>query len=217
MEENGYEEFQKFSTREQAADVADMLSRNHITSVLDELPGLAYVLSSNAVKEYHVKLQPRDFDKANALLLKQSTERFEEVDMRRYLHSFTDAELMEIVQKPDEWSRVDFMCAQRLLKNRGKEVSEAQLAKLQKERLAYLAQPETVSIPWIVLLYAFALLGGPIAVFSGWHLMRHQKILPNGKKVRSYSSTTRAHGLAMLIIGILAIVAWVSFWMVTKL
>ena len=208
MDNTTYLEFQKFSDREQAEELTGILSRNGIASVLDELPGYAYVLSSNPAKEFHVKLKAEDFERANALLLAQSARQIESVDKRYYLHTFTDFELEEIVAKPDEWNDFDFLAAQKILKERGRETGPAKLAQLQKERLAFLATPETVPVHWIILGYAIGLLGGPIAIFSGWHLMTHKKTLPNGKRVPSYSNATRKHGVFMLATGIVSLIIW---------
>ena len=217
MNNKEYLQFQKFNSYEQAVEMADMLSRNGITSVLDEVPGMAYVLSSNPEKEYHIKLLSSDFEKANSFLLAQSARQIESVDKNYYLNRFTDDELMEIICKPDEWNEFDFLYAQKILKERGEEISPAKLAQLQTERLNYLAKPETVSMPWIVLGYAIGLLGGAIAIFSGWHLLRHKKTLPNGKQVPSYSQASRKHGMIMMVTGMLCLIGWVVYQIFAKL
>lgn len=217
MEETNYLEFRKFNTREQAIDMADILSQNDITSVLNELPGIAYILSSNPAKEYRIKLLPQDFEKANALLLSQSAVGLEEVDKSYYLNRFTDEELTEIITKADEWNKYDFTYALKILKDRGKEVSASQLSQIQNQRLTDLAKPETVAMPYIVVGYLIALLGGLFAMFGGWHLVTHKKTLPNGKRVKSYSSSSRTHGMIMLVTGIVCFFGWVTLLILTKL
>ena len=214
MKNTPYLEFKKFTSIEQANELTEMLGKNSIDFVLDELPGTAYVLSSNPTKEYHVKLLPKDFEKVKSLLLEQSARKIETIDKRYYLNSLSDEELKDIVAKPEEWNEFDFLAAQKILKERGKEINPAQLAEMQKERSILLAKPETVTLPWIILGYAIGLLGGPIAILSGWHLLRHKKTLPNGKTVSSYSSYTRTHGLIMMMLGIISLLSWIIIWIV---
>ena len=216
MDSIKFSEFQKFSEREQAVALYDILNKNGINCVLEEVSG-SYILGASSSVNYYIKLVPQDFEKARGLLLNQSARQVEFVDKRYYLNSFTDEELMEIVLKEDEWSAFDFLCAQKILKERGTEVSAEFVAKVQKERLAFLAQPEKISRYWILRGYMAALGGGIFAIWSGWHLLRHKKILPNGKRVHSYSYGDRKHGMIMFALGILCLLIWITILIVIKL
>ena len=125
----------------------------------------------------------------------------ETVDKDHYLFGFTDEELFEIISKPDEWNEFDFQLAKKILRERGKEINQDTINLLKKQRLNDLAKPEEGQRNWIYAGYIFALLGGLIGVFIGWHLSTYRKTLPNGQQVYGYKQEDRKHGRRIWIKG----------------
>jgi hypothetical protein len=133
----------------------------------------------------------------------------ENIDKEYYLFDFTDEELIEIVEKQDEWNQYDYLLALRLLKERGKEIDSAFIDNIRKQRIRDLAMPEESQKNWIYAGYLIALLGGVLSIFIGWHLLTHKKTLPDGSRVYGYSVSDRKHGNRIFLLGIICFVLWV--------
>ena len=205
--------FQKFSSRDKAAELIDVLKTNDIIfEVLDNPPTV--VLSLYGVQEPDeiiIKLRQTDFTKANDLLNKIAQDNLANLNKDHYLFEFTDEELLEILQKSDEWSKDDYLIAQKILIDRGKKYSKEQLIDFKRQRLQTLAKPESGNKLWTVLGYIFALFGGLFGVFIGWHLIAFKKTLPNGQKVLAYDKQSQKHGQNILIIGIVCFIGWLVY------
>jgi len=204
--------FQRFGSKELATPIIEVLEENNISYELEE-DKLSYDpshLSGNSLPIYLLKIPNTEFDRVNTLLLKANTNT--EIDEQHYLNSFTDAELMEILLKPDEWSRADYLLAQTLLKQRGKEVNDDLLAALRKQRIEDLSQPENART-WIAIGYFASICGGLLGVFTGFHLWTSKKTLPNGERVYHFKKEDRKQGFYIFIAGIFFII----FWLIVRL
>lgn len=205
-----YLTFQKLSTQDLADEFAELLSANNIDFVIEDTSGFDTTFTNSEVnKEFRVKLKKEDFEKANTLLLQISAKQLNNVDKDYYLFDFTDDELIEVVTKPDEWGQFDYLLAQQLLKERGKEIKPELADALRKQRLKELAKPEENQKSWIYAGYALALFGGLFSIFMGWHFLTHQKTLPNGDRVYGYTTSDRKHGIRIFILGIIFLLFWV--------
>ncbi len=215
MTDEQYLTFQKFNDEGLATELTEVLEQNNIEFIVDDTQNFDPSFSNSEInKEFRVKLKKEDFEKANTLLLEISVKQLENVDKNYYLFKFTDEELIEIVAKADEWSQYDFILAQRILKERGKEIKPELADALRKQRLQELAKPEEGQQTWIYAGYTFALLGGLISIFIGWHLLSYKKTLPNGDRVYGYSASDRKHGNRIFLIGIIFIVFWSIVWII---
>jgi hypothetical protein len=197
--------YKKFYEQDRANGLTEILADNGIDfeltedrESLDSLYG-----DKQFSKQYFVKINGDDFKKVDSILLKLSEKELETVDKDHYLYSFTDEELFEIVSKPDEWNEFDFQLSKKILHERGKEINQDTIDLLKKQRLNDLAKPEEGQRNWIYAGYLFALLGGLLGVFIGWHLSTYRKTLPNGQQVYGYKQADRVHGRRIWIIGII--------------
>jgi hypothetical protein len=195
--------FQKFNDQIAALELATLLKQNNIEYLLEDYsPNFDVTFANNELtKEFRIKIQKHDFENVDSILQQISLEQIGTVDNDYYLFDFTDEELMEIISKKDEWGSFDFLLAQKLLKERGKEVTPEVVELLKKQRLSALTKPEQSQKSLIIAGYIMAFLGGLLGVFIGWHLLTHKKTLPNGERVFSYSQTDRKHGNRIVIIG----------------
>lgn len=157
-------------------------------------------------QEYRVKLKSEDFEKANAVLIKEASVQLDEVDRGHYLFTFGDEELMEVISKRDEWSNYDFLLAQKILKERGKVLGNAELADLEEKRLQELNKFEPINPGWIYAGFLLALLGGIFGIMMGWFISSNTKTLPNGETMYCYSDADRKKGRVMLVVGIVVLV-----------
>ncbi len=205
--------FQKFNDRMAAAELTAFLEENNIEYLLDEdstAIGLGNTFGSSELsREFRVKLQKDDFLKVDQLLQENTKTQLENIDRSYYLFDFTDEELLEIIVKRDEWGHFDFLLAQKLLKERGKEVNGDLVALLRKQRITDLSKQETLPIAWIYAGYIASLFGGILGFMIGWHLSSHKKTMPNGELVNAFSVRDRELGKQMMIFGGICLVIWV--------
>ena len=197
--------FQKFNDKEALLELETLFNDNNIEYLIEDAsanfdPSFA---NSELSKEFRIKLKKQDFEKADNLLQQISLSQIDSVDKDYYLFNFTDLELMEVITKRDEWGHLDFILAQKILKERGKEIKPEVVELLKKQRLEELAKPEENQKAWIYAGYITAVLGGFLGIFIGWHLSTYKKTLPNGDRVYGYSQSDRKHGNRILIIGVI--------------
>lgn len=135
------------------------------------------------------------------MLLEDSVKKLDEIDTDYYLFGFSNDELLDLIAKSDEWSKLDYLLAQKILRDRGQGLSEEELEAIKMERIAELSKPEENQQKRIVAGYVFAVLGGFVGMFIGWHLLTHKKTLPNGDSVFAYVPKDRKQGRIIFILG----------------
>ena len=207
--------YQKFNDPALANDLAELLDGHNIPfRIQEETSGFdpSFVMS-NAAVDYAVKIKSADFEKANQLRKEYETKNLDSVETDYYLFGFTDDELMEVLTKADEWSTFDVVLGRKILVERGKNISDADITAINKRRIEELRVPETSQSIWIVLGYIFALMGGVMGLFIGWYLKSHKKTLPDGEKVYAHTEQDRWHGKTIFYIAI----AGTIFWLIVKL
>jgi hypothetical protein len=167
--------------------------------------------------EFRIKLLPEDFARVNKLLENHYKEQLDSVDSSYYLFYFSDEELMEIISKFDEWGHMDQVLAQKILKERNKEIPSEIVTLLKKSRLNELEKPEAAPRYLLYLGYFASALFGLIGFFIGCHLSYFKKPLPNGKQMYVYREQDRNHGTRMLLIGTATLVLFVFLsWIYDK-
>jgi len=197
--------FRNFPTLNQAKEIELLLNKNNIKTLLgDNIPPLDVTFSGSTLQnQYEIKIDQSDFEKAEAVLEKDTENLLDTIDKDYYLLSYTNEELYEILLNSDEWNVFDYKLAQKLLTDRGKTIDSEMLTSLKKERLKILAKPEENQKPWIIAGYIFALLGGGIGIVIGYSLWRSKKTLPNGERIHSYNAEDRKNGLRIFLISII--------------
>ncbi|MBD3582643.1 hypothetical protein [Flavobacterium selenitireducens] len=205
--------FERFTHKHAAQALAKFFEENGIDYVVtDESPNLDSSFTGNSENEFRVKLKPEDFERAHKLLEDSVLGDLEDLPQDYYLYSFSDKELFDVVSAKDEWSAFDFMLARKILKDRGKSVSEQELSEMNKARIEALSQPDKPDgflnfIGWISVI-----LGGVLGLLIGWYLSSHRKTLPNGQSVFAFSATDRNKGKAMFRWSIVSVIAWIAIW-----
>lgn len=210
---NQFLKFQTFNNKKLAAELGQILESNKIDFLLEDNilsfdPTFANNSSGN---EFIIKLRMQDFERADKLLEKINETDTNEIDNDYYLFNFTDEELFELIEKRDEWSHFDFVLAKKILQKRGNDITDEKIEKIRENRIAELSKPEKSQKKYIIAGYIFALLGGLLGVFIGWHLSTYKKTLPNGTQVFAYSENDRKQGNRILKIGLLFFIVSILF------
>jgi hypothetical protein len=166
-------------------------------------------------RQLSVKLKTEDFEKADRISLNNFEKLFVVLNEEYYLFEFSNDELLEVLRKRDEWSRFDYFLSQKILKDRGEEVSRDVLDELKNERIYDLSHPERPQSALVVVGYISSFLGGLLGVFIGWHLLTYKKSLPNGNKVHGYLNKDRNHGGYIFLFGVVFFIVWIIVRIVT--
>lgn len=200
--------FQKYNEKVYAFESGELLKDNNIDYLIEESPArFAPTFVGNALeKEFAIKIKKNDFIKVEKIQEEIILKQLEYVDSDYYLLQFSDQELMEILTNRYEWGQFDFLLAQKLLKERGKEVNPEIVGLLKDQKLKELSKREKSETVWIVAGYISAMLGGLIGIFIGLQLLTYKKTLPNGDVIHVYSESDRKQGLIILSIGIVVII-----------
>lgn len=194
--------YEKFATIGELKEFVELLQENNIPYELEDDVQLFDASFANIShhRDYRIQLLPEDFDRVNELRNNLADVELHEIDPDYYLFQFTDEELIDLISKQDEWSPFDFQLAQKILKNRGREISSEEIHELKEQRIEQLSQPEKDSKPWVIIGYICAFLFPFFGIIMGIYMLSSKKALPNGQKVYSFSQSTRNSGMIILLI-----------------
>ena len=103
------------------------------------------------------------------------------------------------------------MLARKILAERGKVVSDEAISAIHEERIEELKSPEPPQTSWIIIGYLFALLGGVLGIFIGWHLMTYKKTLPDGERVYDYTERDRKQGRIIFYLAVIVTALCVGY------
>ena len=142
---NTYSTYRIFSNVDQAKELVDMLEETLVLYQVEDSSLEAVLAPTDSVqKEIRVKLRQEDFSRVDSLLESIALSSLSQVSSDHYLFEFSDEELYEVLVKSDEWGKNDYVLAQKILQERGKEINKEKLVELQKTRMENLARPEEV-------------------------------------------------------------------------
>jgi len=204
---NEYTSFQSFSSEEEADVLIDLLAQNGIDSVLVRSKPVAdeVIIGSDLDNRVYIKIKRSDFKHANQVIEEQIKENISQINEDYYLYSFSNGELLEIINKSDEWSKQDFFIAKKILAERNVPLSDEAISEITWKRVTEISQPEKSPGSWIILGYFLAFFGGLFGLLFGLPYMTAKKILPDGTKVFVYDHGTRTHGRNIFIISCVSI------------
>ncbi|MBH8559921.1 hypothetical protein [Hymenobacter negativus] len=207
--------FQSFPSAEAAQPLLTMLRQRAIpfetgTDTGEPVFNPAFTFN-NTYATFVVKLHGADFEWVRRLQEEANRDALASLSPDHYLFSFSDAELFDLLAKPDEWSPLDVSLAGQLLRQRGRDVSADAVRLLREHRVVEQNQPERNNTGRIRLGYLFALLGGFGAIFMGWELYSHKKTLNDGRQIPGYSARDRVHGLRIMTLGAASLILWIAW------
>lgn len=206
----------KFETSDEAAVLLEILKNNNIEFMLEDNSASDDVTStygSQVQGQYDVKIKQNDFEKVNKILEKEAAETAEKLPNDYYLYNFNVTELYEILDRFDEWNETDYLLAQKLLLQKGEQITE-DVIRLKKEmRINQLKEPQKAEQGWLIFGYITMVLGGFFGIFIGYYLSQFKKMIPNGEKVYVYDETARKNGKIMFSLGIIFVIIWVVVYL----
>ncbi len=214
MEEN-FVTYRKFIFKDDALDLIEILKENNIDYVLDDNSSRLDSSFGNDdnTKQFVLKIEKENFKRVEELEEKSISKSLDNVDKNYYLFESSDEDLIEIVLKKEEWNKFDYLLAQKILKERGKEINQDLIKAINKRRVEDL-KTEEASPKWLIFIgYLFSILGGFIGIFIGLYLMNYKKTLPNGETIYGFGKEDRNSGKNVFICSIMGII----FWLVVRI
>ncbi len=219
-----YEFFRDFFNAEQAAVFAMLLDEKGIPYKLEKNRTLleGTITGYGLVPHSVVKLRTADFGKVNRMLTESASKDINFIE-NHYFQAYKAAELLEVVQKPDEWTPEDVAVARYLLDKHGVAIPEEQVEAYRLERTAAMKAGKLVN-PALVVLYLIFILAGAyllsvfillVGIGLGLFYWQDNTIDNEGNKFFTFEESTRNLGLLVLIISGLCMVGWASspFWL----
>ena len=197
--------FRTFKDAPAAEDLAEWLRLQGIAAEVSDTSGYFDPSFAHSIlsREWTVRIGAEDFTKAGAELRHFYDQRLSSVPDDYYLFAFSDAELEEILEKPDEWGDLDYALARHILQTRGRQLPDEALQALRLARYEALSRPEADPSGGMVTWgYVLAVFAGFIGSLIGWHLMNGRKILPDGKSVPRYTAAAAVQGRRIFRLGI---------------
>ena len=206
--------FHSFPDPDLVIDFAEKLSDASIEFEIERVSSILAdnIIGTSSAAGVIIKLRSKDFEKAHGVLSDYYKTQRDLVDKDYYLFGFTDEELYEILEKPDEWGYLDYQLASKILNDRGRGVDSSTLQKLKSERIKELAKPGKASSSLIILGYCFFIFAGIPSILIGRHIMRDKKTLPDGRVVSSFTEEDKKHGNRMTMLGIIFLCFIILVW-----
>lgn len=209
--------FRKIPTFEEAKEIEFLLNNEGIeTELKDDVPLVDVTFTSRTEQNPVIlKLKSEDFEKAKNILKEFDLEILKNISKDHYLYEFNDAELYDILYNPEDWNHIDYLLAQKLLRDKGHTVDDESLLKIKNEKIAKLSKPQSVSKTLINIGYVFAFLGGFAGIVIGYSIYFNKKTVSNGEQVHSYSEESRKHGQNIFYIGIIIFILLLGYKIAT--
>ncbi len=210
-----FETYKTFGSESEFEPLTELFSINNIEfQILEDKDSVDITFAGNLKIQYLLKIKQEDFDRADKLLA--SSVVYDSVNDDHYLHDFSDAELIGIFEKFDEWSKSDLVLARTILERRGKTITDSEIENYRQKRIGELSAMEKVKPRWIFLGYISAITGGFLAILIGMSVYNTKKTLPDGRKVFCYDEKSRMHGRFILYSGIVMFIFYAIRYIVTR-
>lgn len=208
--------YKKFKTKADAFELIELLNANGIEYYMEDITAsydMTFTGGAELDDKFVLKLKSTDFEKVDKMLNAIAAENIDLVVKDHYLFDFSDDELYGILEKFNEWSITDVMLAQKILNERGKNVSNESVQEIKNKRIDELRKPEKGHKGWLLFGFVSAFFGGLVGILIGHHHFRSKKTIPTGEKVFTYDAETRKIGLIIFCLGIVAFFIWIIIYM----
>jgi hypothetical protein len=219
-----YEFFRDFFNAEQAAAFVEMLDERAIPYKLETTQTLlnSTIMGHGLVPHSILKLRAADFSLVNRLLM-ETAKNDEAFIANHYFQEYKAAELLEVVQKPDEWTPEDVAVARYLLDKQGVVIPEAQVEAYRMDRSSAMKAGKSVN-PSMVIFYLLLILAAAfllsifflvVGVGLGLYYWQDTTIDSDGIKFFTFEPATRNLGLVVFGISFALLVSWAisPFWL----
>ena len=206
--------YSKFYTKEEAEEFAALLDANDIPFDTERLraPLDNIYLGEDSEPRYIVKVMQQDFGKVESLVKSEMEKQLDHLPSDYYLFQFSNEELMEVLQKSDDWNHLDQTLAKKLLAQRNVKMDTITEAAVFSEEDLYV--PARIEPGWLISAYLMAIVFPFVGIPLGLLMFRGKKTLKDGSRVPLFDKWTLNQGWILFGIGVLRTVqfSFVSFY-----
>lgn len=173
-------ELEKYQSGQELDDVVRLLEINDFEYEIENIiPDFDPSFSGKRPLElFSLKVKRSDISQINELLTSEDAKfDYNQIPSDYYLIQFTNEELLDVLLKPDEWSREDYRLSQLILEKRGKVITEDMLQKMKDKRLEDLRQPEKFDIDftWWLNILLGSVSVGLWSIYLSWGHLTFEK------------------------------------------
>lgn len=215
-----FEYYREFHTLEQARDFVHLLEGGNILYKLESPSDLLIdkaIVGEKMTPKAVLKILSRDFPRVNNLI--EGLIESQEIPPDHYLREFSDIELFNVIEYPDEWTVEDVAISRKILAERGLDVSREHIELRKRERYRLMRQGKEEPSSRIVFYLLCVILG--IALFHplfllaglgmGYYYWKDKSTDPEGLKYFTFESRTRKIGKRIFIGGLFTFAAFVLY------
>lgn len=200
--------YRSFINLQEAQALEQLLMDHDIPYDLNvpQTPLDASIIGQGIVTKATIKVFPNDVQRIDALLEKELEQNIEATLASTPLQSYTNEELYDMLQKPDEWTVENTTLAKRILADRGMPVDEAELKRLRETRIQEMRKGKKGSLSMMIFAFVAIFYGlftqlslSPlIGIFAGLYYNYAKRHDLNGTTYLEYESQTRLIGKIMI-------------------
>lgn len=213
--------YREFHALEQAQYYIPLLEENDILYKLETPSELLIdkaIVGEKLMPQVILKILPRDFSRVNRLIEDRIEK--EPIPTEHYLLAFTDLELFDILEQPDEWTIEDRALTRKILRQRGLEVSPEQIQRMKEKRYRALRQGKKESPLWLII-YLVCILAGlfffsPLFLLAGlgmgYFYWQNKDTDPEGQRYYTFEAATRRWGKYIFIGGLVVSALYAAYF-----
>lgn len=206
--------FRNFLNEDEAAQFSELLDANNVPYLLETTGTLIdkVIVGDGLVPKAILKIHPDDFKKVNKII-SEDIEKLTPAELREhYLSQLNNQELLDIFNRPDEWTIEDINIARLILKYRGVNISTEEIESLRTARFNEIRKGKKANILWLMLYFLFIVCGFFIGIVfavagfgMGYYYAYGRSTDPDGERYFTYDATTRKAGKFILFGGLIVI------------
>lgn len=216
-----FEFYRDFFNGEQADAFAELLKDNKIDYKLEKSQTLldASITGHGLVPFAVLKLRASDFSRVNQILAENARNDHHFI-ANHYFHEYKASELLDVVQKPDEWTPEDVAVARQLLENQGVSIPIEQVENFKQKRIESLKAGKSASQAWLIIYMLFVVVGAVLlspffligGVGMGLYYWKDNTVDTDGSKYFTFDEPSRKSGQVIFYLGWVLLVASIFFW-----
>ena len=216
-----FEFYRDFFNGEQAEAFVELLKENKVEFKLEKSRTLleGTITGYGLVPHSVLKLRATDFSLVNRILEEQARNDKDFI-ANHYFQTYMAAELLEVVQKPDEWTPEDVVVAHHLLDKQGVVIPPEQVENFKQQRIETLMEgkksSKTRSVVNLLCIILGAVLISPLLLVvglgMGWYYWQDKTIDSNGNKYFTFDEASRNVGKAIFFLGWVLLGLGILFW-----
>ncbi len=220
-DENEFAFYKSFHNLDEAKSFIQILKDYDIPYTADSSETIIdeVIVGSGLFPKAIVKIHPANFKIVNSIIENQLNKLKIDDVIDHYLNQLDDEELIDIFEKPDEWSVEDQHIAQIILEGRGTTVSDEEILKMRDSRLSEVREGKKGSPFWMTIYFisvAISLFAGIVFLIAGvgmgYYYSYGKSVDQDGNKYYTFDGQTRVYGKLILYGGIcLAVILFIVF------